>query len=108
MKSIIWVLINCNSVKEADKIGSELLKKRFISCYDILPRLKTAYFWPPKSKKIETGKGTVLIGITLPRNLNKAFKVVEKLHSDKVPFFGSLKIDNVNEDYYKWLKGEIK
>ncbi|MBI2592905.1 MAG: divalent cation tolerance protein CutA [Candidatus Colwellbacteria bacterium] len=78
MKSIIWVLVNCNNLKEADKIGKELLGKRLIACYDVLPRLKTAYFWPPKSKKIESGKDAVLIGETLPKNFNKVYKIVKK------------------------------
>lgn len=108
MKSIIWVLVNCNSVREADKIGKMLLKKRLVSCYDIIPRLKTAYFWPPKSKKIESGKGAVLIGETLPKNYSKIYKTVKKLHSDKLPFIGSSKIDNISGAYYKWVREEIK
>ena len=67
MKKIIWVLVNCNSVKKADYIGKALLKKRLASCYDIFLRLKAAYFWPPKSGRIETSKGAVLAVETLPK-----------------------------------------
>ena len=108
MKKIIWVLANCNTIKEADSIGKALLKKRLASCYDIFPRLKAAYFWPPKSGRIETSKGAVLVVETLPSQFKQIDKTVRKLHKDKLPFVGSIEINNVSEKYYQWLKNEIK
>ena len=108
MKKLIWILVNCNTVKEADSIGKALLKKRLIACYDIFPRQKAAYFWPPKSKKIETARGALLIGETLPNKISSSRKIIKKLHSDKRPFIGSLKIENISEAYFKWLRGELK
>ena len=61
MNQVIWILINCNSIKEAKFIGSEVLKKRVSTCFDIIPRHLTSYYWPPKSGKIETNKGATLI-----------------------------------------------
>ncbi len=106
MKKILWVLINCNTVKEADKIGTALLKRRLSACYDIVPRLKTAYFWPPKSGKIASAKGAILIAETLPGYFQKIYKVAKGLHSDKMPFVGSLVIE-VRNEYYQWVRGEV-
>ncbi len=107
MKDIAWILINCNTVKEADDIGKILLRKRLISCFDILPRLKTSYFWPPKSGKIESGKGAMLVTESLKNKFINIKKEVMKVHSDKLPFIGAFNI-KVDKEYFNWVKGEIK
>jgi uncharacterized protein involved in tolerance to divalent cations len=106
MKNIIWILINCNNLKEADKIGKSLLKKRLISCFDIFSRLKTSYFWPPKTGKIKSGKGAMLITETLSKNFSRVYKVTKLIHSDKLPFIGAIKV-SVSDEYYDWVKSEI-
>jgi uncharacterized protein involved in tolerance to divalent cations len=50
----------------------------------------------------------MFFGVTLPSKYKQIIPLVRRLHSDKVPFVGSLKIDNVNQDYYNWLKRELK
>lgn len=107
MKQIIWVLVNCNTVKEADKIGRALLKMRLVSCFDIFKRLKTEYFWPPKKGTIQTGRGALLILETLPTKFEQIIPQVKKLHSDKLPFIGSFPV-KVEDAYQQWMKGEIK
>jgi periplasmic divalent cation tolerance protein len=104
---VTWIIINCNNKKEADVIGKQLLKQRLIGCFDIIPEREAAYFWPPKSGKIEKIKGSMLIGVTVQKKYNAIVKVVRKLHSDQIPFIGSLLFNTVNKDYYKWLKGEL-
>ncbi|MEK7518979.1 MAG: divalent cation tolerance protein CutA [Patescibacteria group bacterium] len=104
---ITWVLINCNSRGEADRIGSVLLLKRNVACYDIILRSKAAYFWPPRSGKIETAKGALLIAVTLPSLASKLVPLITKLHSDKLPFIGKLRIE-VTSEYARWVQGELK
>lgn len=103
-----WVIINCNSKKEADKIGRQLLQQRLVACFDIIPERESSYFWPPRSGKIESIKGSMLIAVTLPSKYSSITKLTRKIHSDKVPFIGRLKIDDVNRDYYLWLQSELK
>lgn len=101
-------MVNCNTIEEADKIGREALKQRFSSCFDIFPRLKTEYLWPPKSGKTETAQGALLILETLPKYFKKLEKLIKKLHSDELPFIGSIKINNVHRDFVNWIKGELQ
>lgn len=107
MPKITWVLVNCNSNKEAEKIGQKVLKERLVSCFDIFPRFKTAYFWPPKSREIKTAKGAILILETLKQKFGIIEKTTRKLHSDKLPFIGVIEIE-VSPDYFDWIKTEIK
>lgn len=106
MRTIIWVLVNCNSVIEGKKIGKDILKLRLTGCYDITPRIESAFFWPPHKNKIQKARGCMLILETLPGNVSKLQKAVKKLHSDKLPFIGIMRI-GVEPAYYQWLQSEI-
>lgn len=103
---ITWVLVSCNTDKEANIIGSKALEKRLTACFDVLPRT-TNYFWPPKSGEVESAEGYLLILNTLPKFIKDIEKLIKKHHCDDVPFFGSLEICNVNSDYARWLKDEL-
>ncbi|KKS78584.1 MAG: hypothetical protein UV52_C0034G0001, partial [Parcubacteria group bacterium GW2011_GWD1_42_9] len=59
--SVIWVLVNCNSLAEAKNIGGACLQARLASCFDIFKRELTQYFWPPRSGKTESARGALLI-----------------------------------------------
>src|ERR1051326_9236334 len=106
MPSIIWVLINSNSKAEAEKIGKTVLKQKLCACYGLVAKLGSTYFWPAGSNRLETSKGPLLVLETLPEKYKQIVKRVRQLHSDQVPFIGKLKIDDVNKDFYKWLKNE--
>lgn len=104
---IIWVLVNCPKIKEAEIIGREAMRQRLVSCFDIFPRRVARYFWPPKSGKIEMAKGCLLVLETMPKYFRKLEKTVRQKHSDKLPFIGSITIGDVRPGYVKWMKGEI-
>ena len=107
-REIIWIVVNTNSTKEADKIGLAVLKKRLCACYGMISRIKSVYYWPPKSSKLETSKGPLLTLETLPKHYQSIIKLVKSLHSDKVPFIGQWEMENVDKSFYNWMKGEIK
>lgn len=104
---LIWVLVNCNTTKEACAIGDAALKARLAACYDIFPRLLARYFWPPKRNHVEQSKGCLLALETLPKQYRAIGRLVKKLHSDTLPFIGSLEIKNVPPEYLAWLRREI-
>lgn len=106
-REIIWVVVNTNSLKEAEKIGRAVLKKRLCACFGIIPRIKSVYYWPPKSNKLETSKGPLLTLETLPKHYSKITELVKSLHSDKVPFIGQWEMENVEKNFYNWLKAEV-
>lgn len=108
MSTVSWVVVNCTNKKEADRIGKAVLKERLIACFDIIPEREAVYFWPPKSGKIEKIKGSMLIMVTLSSKFKAVIKAVRPLHSDTTPFIGLLPFAEVNDDYFKWLKGELK
>jgi len=107
MRQPIWILVNCNTKKEAEKIGRKILGKRHCSCFDIIPRFLAVYFWPPKTGKIEKSKGAILILETFKPKYNLIKKEVKKLHSDKMPFVGFIEIKGLDKEYIDWIKNEL-
>jgi len=104
---IIWVTVSTSSSREANKIGTAVLKKRLCACYSLIPRMKSVYYWPPKLGKIETSKGPLLILESFPKSYNKIVKIVKEMHADTVPFIGQWEMENVAPDFYAWMKGEL-
>ena len=107
-REIIWVVVSANSAREAEKIGRAVLKKRLCACYSLIPRVKSLYYWPPKSKKLETSKGPLLTLETLPKHYPAITKLVKSLHSDRLPFIGQWEMEHVEKNFYQWLKGELR
>jgi periplasmic divalent cation tolerance protein len=107
-REIIWVTVNTNSQKEAEKIGRAVLKQRLCACFKLIPTIKTVYYWPPLSNRLESSKGPLLILETLPKHYLKIVRLAKSLHSDKVPFIGQWEMENVEKNFYSWLKKEIK
>jgi len=108
MAKAIWILVNCNSKKEAEKIGYHILKLRLASCFDIVPRFLAAYYWPPQSGKIERQRGATLILETFPDKYSQITRKVKKMHSDRLPFIGFIQIEGIDRNYLQWMKNELK
>ena len=101
---MIIVYITCKDKKEAKKISIHLLKKRLIACANLFP-IESLYWW---KNKINQDKEIVIIAKTQKENFLSIQKEVKKNHSYKVPCIDSWDVDNVDEDYLKWLNNEIK
>jgi len=108
MNQLVWVLVNCNSIQEAKRIGRGILKKRLSSCFDVIPRKLASFYWPPKSGKIESIRGATLILETFKEKYNLIKREVKKLHSDKLPFIGFVEIKGIDKEYVNWIRGELK
>lgn len=114
-REIIWVTVSTTSIREADKIGKAALKARLCACYGLIPKIKSVYYWPPRSNKrkknqrgrLETSKGPLLVLETMERKYEGIVKLVKSLHSDKVPFIGQWEMENVSKEFYAWMKGEL-
>ena len=86
---IIWVVCNTNSIKEADKIGRAALKERLCACYSILPRIRSVYYWPPKSKKLEQSKGPFWFWKPWKRTLGKSANLLRVCTATKCHLLAS-------------------
>lgn len=107
MPGVLWVLVNCASAAEAQRIGDAALAARQAACFDVFPRALTRYFWPPKSGRVEEAGGALLVLETLPECRDALRAVVRERHSDQLPFIGTLRIEDVDDAYRDWVAGEL-
>lgn len=104
---VIWILVNCNSVEEATRIGDAALAAREATCFDVFPRVLSRYFWPPRSGKVEEARGALLVVETFEDRMERVRALVRRHHADTLPFTGSLRVGHVADEYRSWMSGEI-
>lgn len=102
-----WVLVTCNNSDEAAQIGDAALAARRAACFDVLPRQRTRYFWPPSTGDIADGTGVLLILTTLQEHVDPLMALIRARHSDRVPFMGALRLEHVDLGYQDWLTSEL-
>jgi periplasmic divalent cation tolerance protein len=107
LSGLILVYITCGNLAEAKKVGQHLLEKRLAGCINIFPHMQSAYFWPPKSGKIEEAKEVVLIAKTIKSKYKALEKEIYKIHSYQNPCILAIPVELVAKKYYDWLKGEL-
>lgn len=109
MGTMIVVYIPCTGIDEAKKIGIQVMQKRLAPCYNILPDMQSAAFWPPGTGEIETVQhGAVLLLKSVSSKFSPIEAEVKKLHSDSNPCIFSIRVDNVSGAYYQWLVSEME
>lgn len=100
----IVVFVTCKSVDEAEKIAEALLSKRLAACINILPQIKSFYWW---KGKIEESQETLLIIKSKTSLLNKLINEVKLTHSYETPEIIALPIIGGDNNYIKWLNSEL-
>lgn len=90
------------SHKEAEKISSELVKKKLIACANIGQEITSIYEW---KGKIENSKEIPVFFKTTQKNYAKTEQLIKKLHSYETPCIIALAIDGGYPPFFKWIDG---
>jgi periplasmic divalent cation tolerance protein len=98
-----FIYITCKDKREAKRISEHLLIRKLVACTNMFP-IESMYWW---KGKIVSGKEYVVLAKTLQKNYNKIKKEVKKIHSYTIPCICLVKAIS-NEEYYNWLRKEIK
>ncbi|MEM4526046.1 MAG: divalent cation tolerance protein CutA [Methanothermobacter sp.] len=98
------VYITTSGLEESEKIGKILVKERLAGCVNIIPSIKSFYWW---DDKIEEDEESIIIVKTIEENVKEIIKRVKALHSYENPCIIHIPIKGGSEDYLEWLLGEI-
>jgi len=101
---MILLTIGCKNLKEAQKFGLALLRKKLIACYNIWP-VQSGYFW---NNKLFQGQEINLEVKTLDKNYQKIIKFVKRSHSYRVPYIMKVKPQKVDKLFLDWVKKETR
>ncbi len=99
------IFITASKPEEAEKIAKGLLESKLAACVNIVPRVKSYFWW---EGKIDRADELLLIVKTRKSLVNKLIKKVKSLHSYTVPEVVAFPIINGNKDYLKWIDDSTK
>ena len=100
-----FVYITCASETEAENIGTVLVERRLAACVNILPGMRSLYWW---QGKVESGRETVLIAKTRSDLVIELTEAVKAVHGYEVPCVVALPITGGNRDFLDWIDNETK
>lgn len=101
---MISIYITCKDEEEAKKIAANLVKERLVACANIFP-VKSIFWW--RSEVTEAEEFAVFMK-TKKENFDKVKEKIKELHSYDVPAIMAFNIVEKDNDYFDWLKEEIK
>ncbi len=101
MADEIIVLITAASQDEAAKIGTALVGEHLAACVNIVPQIRSLFFWEGKTQ--DEGE-TLLIAKSRQPLLDRLISRVKELHSYTVPEVIALPVVGGSADYLKWLR----
>ena len=95
------VFMTASSHEEAENIAENLVSHKLAACVNILPNMKSFYWWDDKVCKDDELLLVAKIKTSLFKDLEKA---VKKLHSYVVPEIILLPIENGSNAYLQWME----
>lgn len=104
MSEIVLLYCTTASIEEAEAIAEAVVGQRLAACANIIPGMRSLYWW---QGKLEKGEEAVLILKTRRDLVPQATEAVKKAHSYTVPCVLPLPVgDGGNSDYVNWLLTE--
>ncbi|NIO21434.1 MAG: divalent cation tolerance protein CutA [Candidatus Aenigmarchaeota archaeon] len=99
----IVVFITCPDIKEAKKVSDVLLGERMAACVNIIPNLKSYFWW---TGKIHNANEVLIVAKTKQKLLRKLVKTVKNNHQYENPEIIALPIVGGSKDYIQWIEEE--
>jgi len=100
----IMVFITTSDGEEAHGIAELLLGRKKAACVNILRGADSIFWW---QGKLESARESLLIVKTVARLLPDIVALVKTAHSYQVPEIVAVPIIGGNQDYLKWVRGEV-
>ena len=98
-----FIYVTCASPEEAESIGTLLVEKRLAACVNILPGMRSLYWW---QGKVERGEEVVLIAKTRDELVESLTEAVNAVHGYEIPCVVCLPITGGNPDFLAWIRDE--
>ena len=102
---IYFMYVTFGSLKEAKKLGAQLVKNKLAACTNIIPIIYSTYVWKNKTMM---DKECSMIVKTSKSKVKEAIKFIVKRHSYECPAVSSFSIDYVHVDFQKWIDEQTK
>ena len=102
--SYVALMITCPSREEAERVARALVEARLAACVNILPNVRSIYWW---EGKVEEGDEVLLLVKTRLDLVGELARRVRSLHSYEVPEIIALPIVAGSDDYLRWVDSSL-
>ncbi len=100
----VVILITTNMDEEAEKIANKLLTQRKAACVNIIPKVRSLFWW---KGELDSADEAVLIVKTKASLVDEIVSLVKEAHSYEVPEVIALPLIGGNPDYLNWMSDEL-
>ncbi len=90
-------------VDEAERIARTLLEERLVACANILPPVRSLYWW---EGKIDEAIEAVVVMKTADARAAEALARVKAIHPYQVPGISVVAAETADPDYLAWVEAE--
>ena len=101
----VVIFITTGTDEEAHRIANMLLNKRKVACVNVLPKVRSLFWW---QDKLDSAQESLLIVKSKASLLSEIVSMVREVHSYDVPEVIALPIIGGNPDYLEWIGKEVK
>ncbi len=99
------IYMTCETVEEAQRIGSALVRERLAACTNMIPGMRSTYWW---EGEVQESEEAVLLAKTRTEQVDALIARVRELHSYDVPCAVELPLARGNPDYLAWIEAEAR
>ena len=97
---IYFIYITFGSLKEAKRLGSQLVKNKLAACTNIIPTIYSTYVWKNKTMM---DKECSMIVKTSKSRVKAAIKFIVKKHSYECPAVSAFPIQSTHANFQRWI-----
>jgi periplasmic divalent cation tolerance protein len=105
MADEIVILITAASDDEAARIARALVDERLAACANILPGVRSLFFWEGRT---QDAREVLMVVKTRHTLLDSIVQRVKALHSYTVPEIIALPVLGGSQDYLDWVRETVK
>ena len=100
----VVILITASMDEEAEKIANRLLTQRKAACVNIIPKVRSLFWW---KGELDSADEAVLIVKSKASLIDEIVSLVKEAHSYEVPEVIALPLIGGNPDYLSWMSDEL-
>ena len=97
---IYFIYVTFGSLREAKRLGGQLVKNKLAACTNIIPTIYSTYVWKNKTM---TDKECSMIVKTSKSRVKAASKFIVKKHSYECPAVSAFPIQSTHADFQRWI-----
>ncbi len=100
MSSACIIMTTVGSEEQAISIAEELVHKKLSACVNIVPAIRSIYFW---KDEVCNDEELLLIIKSIPDKFEEIQDVIRELHSYDLPECVSIDLDQGCPEYLDWI-----